>query len=213
MRRVRNIRFKGSTAKINLVASELPAFKNAPSGEDHLRGHIIINPSLDYLERAYDDAKYGEISKHPMLDVTIPTLHSPEMAPENHHILSITMQFAPYHLREGDWKNSRDELLKITLDKLAEYAPNVKDSIVHQQVLTPLDWEQDYGLTEGSIFHGQMALDQMLFMRPVAGYGQYKTPIDGLFLCGSGAHPGGGLTGAPGRNAAKIILKSTAMLS
>jgi len=204
VRRVRNIRYRGTTAKVNLALSALPRFKNA---EAHLTGHLIICPSLEYLERAYDDAKYGRYSQQPYLDIVIPTALDSSLAPAGKHVMSITMQYAPYRLREGNWEEQRENLGDHIIDTLAEYAPNIKDLILHRQVLTPLDWERDYGLTEGGEFHGQMGLDQMLFMRPVAGYGQYRTPIEHLYLCGAGTHPGGGVTGAPGYNAAREVLK------
>lgn len=204
VRRVRNIRYRGTTAKVNLALSDLPRFKNA---EAHLSGHIVICPSLEYLERAYDDAKYGRYSQQPYLDVVIPTVLDSSLAPAGKHVMSITMQYAPYKLREGNWDEQREKLGDHIIDTLAEYAPNIKGIILHRQVLTPLDWERDYALTEGGEFHGQMGLDQMLFMRPVAGYGQYRTPIEHLYLCGAGTHPGGGVTGAPGYNAAREVLK------
>lgn len=204
VRRVRNIRFRGNTAKVNLALSDLPRFR---SPEAHLSGHIIICPSLEYLERAYDDAKYGRHSQKPYLDIVIPTVLDSSLAPAGRHVMSITMQYAPYKLRESNWDESREKLGDHIINTLAEYAPNIKDLILHRQVITPLDWERDYALTEGCIFHGQMGLDQLLFMRPVAGYGQYRTPIENLYLCGAGTHPGGGVTGAPGHNAAREVLK------
>jgi len=204
VRRVRNIRYRGATAKVNLALSALPRFKNA---EAHLSGHIIICPNLEYLERAYDDAKYGRYSQPPCLDIVIPTLLDASLAPAGKHVMSITMQYAPYKLRDGDWDEQREKLGDHIINTLAAYAPNIKDIILHRQVITPLDWERDYGLTEGGEFHGQMGPDQMLFMRPVAGFGQYRTPIENLYLCGAGTHPGGGVTGAPGYNAAREVLK------
>ncbi len=202
--RVRNIRFRGNTAKVNLALSDLPRFR---SPEAHLSGHIIICPSLEYLERAYDDAKYGRYSQKPYLDIVIPTVLDSSLAQAGKHVMSITMQYAPYKLRESNWDEIREKLGDHVINTLAEYAPNIKDLILHRQVITPLDWERDYALTEGCIFHGQMGLDQLLFMRPVAGFGQYRTPIENLYLCGAGTHPGGGVTGAPGHNAAREILK------
>ena len=208
VRLVKNIRYRGCTAKVNLALSGLPRFVSQPDdGQLHLGGHILICPSLEYLERAYDEAKYGGFSRQPYLDVVIPSLLDPSLAPPEQHVMSITMQYAPYHLRDGHWDEQRETLGDRIIDTLTDYAPNLKDLILHRQVITPLDWERDYGLTEGSIFHGQMGLDQLLFMRPVAGYGQYRTPIDKLYLCGAGTHPGGGLTGAPGYNAAREVLK------
>jgi len=208
VRRVKNIRYQGSTAKVNLALSGLPSFIALESqSQAVLGGHIVINPNLEYLERAYDDAKYGRYSQHPYLDIVIPTILDPSLAPEGKHIMSITMQYAPYHLRESSWDEQREKLGDRIIETLAEYAPNLKELILHRQVITPLDWERDYGLIEGGIFHGQMGLDQLLFMRPVAGYGQYRTPVAGLYLCGAGTHPGGGVIGAPGYNAAREILK------
>jgi len=204
VRRVRNIRYRGATAKVNLALSGLPNFKNT---EAHLSGHIIICPSLEYLERAYDDAKYGRYSLKPYLDIVIPTISDSSLAPAGKHIVSITMQYAPYKLRQSNWDESREKLGADIINTLAEYAPNIKDLILHRQVLTPLNWERDYFLTEGGEFHGQMGLDQMLYMRPVAGFGHYRTPIENLYLCGAGTPPGGGVTGAPGHNAAREVLK------
>lgn len=206
VRSVRNIIYRGSTAKVNLALSSLPTF-NGQESVEQLSGHIYISPSLDYLERAYDDAKYGRISRQPFLDVTIPTLADPALAPQGHHVMSIRMQYAPYALRESDWDAQREPLGDLVVETLTQVAPDLRQHIVHRQVLTPLDWERDYGLAEGSIFHGQMGLDQLLVMRPVPGWSQYATPIRNLYLCGAGAHPGGGVTGAPGYNAARTVLR------
>lgn len=208
VRQVRNIRFKGATAKLNLALKALPDFPAAGGDVNRLSGHIVIGPDLDYLERAYDDAKYGRISRRPCLDAVIPTLLDPDLAPGGHHIMSVIMQYAPYRLREGDWYRMREPLGELIIDTLAEYAPNIRELILHRQVITPLDWERDYGLAEGNIYHGQMALDQLLFMRPVPGFARYRTPVDNLYLCGAGTHPGGGVSGAPGRNAARALLKA-----
>ncbi len=208
VRLVKNIRYRGCTAKVNLALSGLPNFVGQPEEDGpYLGGHILISPSLDYLERAYDDAKYGRYSERAYLDVVIPSVLDPSLATEGQHVMSVTMQYAPYHLHQSTWDQQREALGNNIVDTLAEYAPGLKELILHQQVITPLDWEQVYGLTEGSIFHGQMGLDQLLFMRPVADWGQYRTPIDNLYLCGAGTHPGGGVTGAPGYNAARQILK------
>ncbi len=208
MRRVRNIKFRGTTAKLNLTLNGLPEFKGAPGGTAHLGGHIVISPSLDYLEHAYDDAKYGRVSENPYLDITIPSVLDDSLAPSGKHVMSISMQYAPYELRDSNWDKEKDKLAKGIINTLSAYAPNLKTIIKHQQIITPKDWEEDYGLTEGSIFHGQMGLDQILIMRPIGGYAQYKTQIDNLFLCGAGTHPGGGVSGAPGSNAAREILKA-----
>jgi phytoene dehydrogenase-like protein len=205
VRRVRAMRFRGCTARVNLALRDLPSF-NGQTEAAQLGGHIIIAPSLEYLERAYDAAKYGSISTHPYLEAVIPTALDPSLAPDGQHTMSITMQYAPYHLRDGTWADQGETLGDQIVQTLAAYAPGLSDLILARQVITPLDWEQIYGLTEGSLTHGEMQLDQMLMMRPVPGYGQYRTPIENLYLCGAGTHPGGGITGAPGFNAARQIL-------
>lgn len=207
MRQVRNIIFRGSTAKLNLALDALPEFVGQTSA-DQLTGRIRISPSLDYLERAYDAAKYGQYSPAPYLDMVIPTVHDSALAPSGQHILSITVQYAPYTLRGSDWSSQRDAFTETVLDTLAQYTPNIRRHILHSQMLTPLDWEQTYGLTEGSITQGQMGLEQLLVMRPIPGWSQYRTPIRNLFLCGAGSHPGGGVTGVPGYNAARAVLGS-----
>ncbi|MFQ5639009.1 MAG: phytoene desaturase family protein [bacterium] len=207
VRKVRNIRFQGTTAKINLLLSDVPSFTAAPEGTEHLSGHILICPGLEYLERAYDDAKYGRFSRHPTLDIVFPTVLDPPLAQNGQHLMSVTMQYASYVLRDSTWDQERERLYECVLATLTEYAPGLEDLVVNKQVITPKDLETEYGLTEGSIFHGQMALDQLLFMRPVSGFGRYRTPIENLYLCGAGTHPGGGVTGAPGYNCAREVLK------
>ena len=214
MRQVRNIIYRSVTAKINLALSGLPQFKGRTE-TSQTGGRIRISPSLAYLERAYDAAKYGNFSPNPLLDMTIPTLLDPGLAPDGKHILSITMQYAPYRLQSADgkmqdagWDDQRERLGDVVLDTLSQYAPDLKSLILDRQILTPLDWEQTYGLTEGSIHHGQMSLDQLLIMRPVSGWSRYRTPLENLFLCGAGTHPGGGVTGAPGYNAAREVIKA-----
>jgi phytoene dehydrogenase-like protein len=213
VREVKNIKFRGSTARLNLALSALPRFDDAALGATDsdenasLGGHILICPDLQALERAYDDAKYGRISEQPCLDLVIPTLLDDSLAPAGQHIMSIDVRYAPYHLRSGSWEDQGEVLYERVIRVLEAYAPGIRELVLQRQVLTPLDLERQYGLPEGSIYHGQMGLDQLLFMRPVAGYGQYSTPLENLFLCGAGAHPGGGLTGAPGYNAARQILK------
>ncbi|MDX1417934.1 MAG: NAD(P)/FAD-dependent oxidoreductase [Candidatus Promineifilaceae bacterium] len=205
-RQVRNILYRGVTAKINLALSALPQFKGQTEPAQ-LDGRILISPSLEYLERAYDAAKYGHFSPNPLLVATIPTRLDPGLAPDGRHIMSIIMQYAPYQLREGGWRTSRERLGDAVLDTLTQYAPGLPDLVLKRQVVTPLDWEKTYALTEGSINHGQMSLDQLLIMRPVSGWSRYGTPVENLFLCGAGTHPGGGVTGAPGYNAAREVLK------
>jgi phytoene dehydrogenase-like protein len=208
VRAVDNIRFKGVCAKVILGVDQLPDFSCLPGDGPHLRGIISISPSLEYLERAYDDAKYGEISREPFLEVVIPSLADQSMAPFGKHVLSVLVQYVPYHLKEGTWDDaSRTALADRVVETLSRYAPNVDSSIVHRHVLSPLDLEEVFGLTEGNIYHGEMTLDQLLFMRPVPGWSRYRTPVDGLYLCGAGTHPGGGVTGTPGFNAAREMLR------
>jgi phytoene dehydrogenase-like protein len=204
---VRRYRFRGSSGKVNLALDGLPRFSCLPEGTRQLRGAISISPSIDYMERAYDDAKYGSYSRRPYIDMVIPTLTDPSVAPPGKHILSCFVQYAPYSLAEGDWDAERDAFGDTVIDTLAEFAPNIRDVILHRQVLTPLDLEREFGLSEGNIFQGELTLDQLFFMRPVPGWAKYTTPIRNLWMCGSGAHPGGGVMGAPGRNAARRILK------
>ncbi len=210
--RARRIRYRGVVAKINLALGELPDFSCLPgqAGKEpaaHHRGLIQIGPTMDYLERAFDDAKYGRFSSQPFLRATIPSLTDPSLAPAGRHVMSVIMQYAPYHLRDGNWRDRKDALGEAVVDTLTEYAPNLKRSVLHRQIVTPLDLEETYGLPEGSLHHGDLALDQLFFMRPVPGWARYQTPVPNLYLCGSGTHPGGGVTGAPGYNASRQILK------
>jgi phytoene dehydrogenase-like protein len=204
---IRRYRFRGSSAKVNLALSGLPDFKCVPGAGPHLHGAISISPGMEYMERAYDDAKYGRFSRRPYMDIVIPSLTDPTVAPSGKHVMSCFVQYAPYELKEGTWDEKRDEFGETVIETLAEYAPNLRDIILHRQVLTPLDIERRFSLTEGNIFQGEMSLDQLFFMRPVLGWAQYRTPIRNLYICGSSAHPGGGIMGAPGRNAARKILK------
>ncbi|MGH7798532.1 MAG: phytoene desaturase family protein [Candidatus Binatia bacterium] len=203
---VKNIRSRGAVAKINLALDALPTFKNQQSAA--LGGIIHIGPSLDYLERTADDAKYGRFSTQPYLEITIPSIADPTLAPAGKHVMSAWMQSAPYNLRAGTWDKQRDALGNAVVKVIEDYAPGFENSILHRQVLTPLDLEETYGLTGGHLYHAEMALDQIFFMRPVPGWSRYRTPIDNLFLCGSGTHPGGGITGLPGYYAAREIFKS-----
>jgi phytoene dehydrogenase-like protein len=206
---VKRFRFRGASGKVNLALDALPDFTCLPGAGAHLRGAISISPSVDYLERAYDQAKYGEFSRRPYLDMVIPTLTDPSLAPPGKHILSCFVQYAPYALARGTWDEQREAFGDTVVDTLAEYAPGIRQIILHRQVLTPLDLERDFGLTEGNIFHGELTLDQLFFLRPVPGWARYSTPIRGLWMCGSATHPGGGIMGAPGRNAARRVLRHT----
>jgi phytoene dehydrogenase-like protein len=203
---IKRYRFRGSSAKVNLALGELPRFTCMPQPGPHLRGAISISPSVDYLERAYDDAKYGEISRRPYMDIIIPSMLDPSMAPPGKHVMSIFVQYAPYHLN-GGWNDARrEELGDTVVDTLAQYAPNLKGAILHRQVITPADIERIIGLSEGNIFQGELSLQQMFFLRPAPAWSRYRTPIRRLYQCGSGTHPGGGVMGASGRNAALAIL-------
>jgi phytoene dehydrogenase-like protein len=214
-RHVRNIKYRGSAARVLLALSELPEFSalarsGAASDSDdataYLQGPIQIAPTLEYLQRAYDFTKYGEFSPRPYLDIMIPTLLDPSLAPTGKHVMSITAKYAPYRLRDADWESKREAFGDVVLDTLAEYAPNIRSVMLHRRVLVPPDLETAYGLPEGNPSHGEMTLDQFFHMRPIPGYARYRTPIKGLYLCGAGCHPGGGVTGIPGFNAARAIL-------
>jgi len=210
--RMKNFRMKGTVAKVQLALGELPSFTAlaetvAPDGFlQALSGRIHIGPEIDYLEKAFDASKYGEFSETPYLDVTIPTILDETMAPGGKHVLSACVQYAPYTLKEGSWNARRRELGDTVVKTLAEYAPNLPNAIEGMQVITPRDLESEYGYTGGQIFHGELALDQLFTMRPVLDWARYKTPVRGLFLCGCGTHPGNGLTGASGANAAREII-------
>jgi phytoene dehydrogenase-like protein len=207
---VKNIRARGIVAKVNFALDRLPQFKhkNSNCSAAELGGIIHIGPTLDYLERAADDAKYGRFSKHPFLEITIPSVVDPSLAPVGKHVMSVWMQSAPYHLRESTWDDRRQALGDAATDIIESYAPGFSDSILHRQVLTSLDLEQTFGVSGGHLDHAELALDQIFFMRPVPGWAGYNTPIDNLYLCGAGTHPGGGISGLPGYYAAKRILRS-----
>jgi phytoene dehydrogenase-like protein len=206
--KIRRYRCEGTSLKINLALSGLPDFKALPgTPAPHHRATMHICPSLEYVERAWDDAKYGRPSTKPLIEMTIPTMYDPTLAPVGKHIMGIFLQYAPYTLKEGNWDDLREPFADRVIDVIEEYVPNIRSIIVNRQVLTPLDLERVFGLTGGNIFHGEMSLDQMFVLRPVAGAARYRTPVAGLYLCGSGAHPGGGVMGAPGYNAAKAMLK------
>jgi phytoene dehydrogenase-like protein len=207
--KIRNYRAVGSAAKINLALSGLPSFPGLNGGDakTKLSGRIHVGPDIDYLERAFDAAKYGECSPAPYMDITIPSLTDSSLAPAGAHVMSIHVQFAPYNLKTGDWNSRRDEFGDTAINSLAEYAPNLKELIIGRQIITPLDLEQTYGLSGGHILHGEPTLDQFFTFRPLIGWAQYRTPINALYLCGAGTHPGGGITGGPGANAAREIIK------
>jgi len=206
---IESFRVEGSSLKINLALDGLPNFKAFPGstlGPPH-KTTMHVCPSMDYIDRAWEDASQGRPSEHPMLECTIPTAYDDSIAPPGKHIMCIFAQYAPYTLKDAQWdKSLKESFADRCLDALAEYAPNIKEIVLHRQVVSPLDLEQEYGMSGGNIFHGEMSLDQLFFMRPVAGWAKYRTPIRNLYLCGSGTHPGGGVMGAPGYNAAREIL-------
>jgi phytoene dehydrogenase-like protein len=205
---IRHYRIEGTSCKINLALNGLPEFTAYPGAPGpHHRATMHICPSIEYVERAWDDAKYGRASERPLLELTIPTMYDPSLAPPGKHIMGIFLQYAPYTLREGTWDELREPFGDRVMALIEEYAPNIRSIVEHRQVLTPLDLERRFGITGGNIFHGEMSLDQMFVMRPVAGWARYRTPVRGLYLCGSGAHPGGGVMGAPGYNCAREMLK------
>jgi len=205
---IRCIKMEGPCAKVNLVLDAEPRFTGtSPTASALERTFYTLVPSLAFAERCYDIAKFGEIPEELWVDCVVSSNADPSLAPAGKHILTCFVQYVPYHLREGNWDEKRELLGNRVTKKIAEYAPNVPNAIVARQVLTPLDLERTYGLTEGNIFHGDLRLEQLFFMRPVSGWSQYRTPVDGLYLCGAGTHPGGGVTGAPGHNAAPQALR------
>ncbi len=204
---INRYKFRGSSGKVNLALDALPDFKCMPGPGPHLRGAVSISASIEYMERAYDDAKYGRYSRRPYIDMVIPTLTDPSIAPPGKHVMSCFVQYAPYNLKEGNWDDQREEFGDTVIDTIAEHAPNIKDIILHRQILTPLDLEREFGLSEGNIFQGELTLEQLFFLRPAPGWAQYRSPIKNLYMCGSATHPGGGIMGASGRNAAMEILK------
>jgi phytoene dehydrogenase-like protein len=207
---MKRFRSEGTSCKINLALNGLPNFIALPgaNGPQH-RATMHICPSIDYIERAWDAAKYGQPSPSPLLELTVPTMYDPSLAPAGKHIMGIFLQYAPYTLKGATWDQLREPFGDRVLQLIGEYAPGFESLVEHRQILTPLDLERQFGLTGGNIFHGEMSLDQMFVMRPLAGSARYRTPVKGLYLCGSGTHPGGGVMGAPGYNAAREILKDS----
>jgi len=206
VRDIKNFRIRGSSGKVNLALDALPNFTCLPGHGHHLRGAISISPSYDHLENAYDDAKYGNFSKKPFMDIILPSVLDPEMAPPGKHVMSCFVQYAPYKINGGWDDQKREAFGDAVIDTLAQYAPNIKDIILHRQVLTPSDLESTFGLTEGNIFHGELTMQQLFSLRPAVRWADYTTPIRNYYQCGSGTHPGGGITGSPGEMAAKKIL-------
>lgn len=207
---VGRFKFRGSSGKVNLAVDRLPEFKSLPGAGEHLRGAISFSPSIDEMETAYDDAKYGLFSRKPYIDMIIPTLVDPSMAPPGKHVISCFVQYAPYKLAPelGTWDDQREAFGDAVINRIAEFAPNIRDIILYRNVQTPLDIERTTGLTEGNIFQGELSLEQLFFNRPVPGYARFRTPIRDLWLCGSATHPGGGIMGANGRIAALEVLRA-----
>ncbi|MBH10381.1 MAG: amine oxidase [Candidatus Marinimicrobia bacterium] len=206
IRDIKNFRIRGSSGKVNLALDGLPDFTCLPGDGHHIRGAISISPNFDHLERAYDDAKYGNFSQKPFMDIILPSVLDPEMAPPGKHVMSCFVQYAPYNLKGGWDDQKRESFGDAVINTIAQYAPNIKDIILHRQVLTPADLESTFGLTEGNIFHGELTIQQLFSLRPAVKWADYSTPIKNYFQCGSGTHPGGGITGSPGEMAAKKIL-------
>lgn len=213
LKEIKRFKLRGSSGKVNLALDSVPEFSCRPGDGEHIKGDIAIAPGIDYLEKAFDQAKYGEFSTRPYINAVIPTLTDPTLAPPGKHILSCFVQYAPYHIKEGaeNWPKHREAFGDTVVDTLAEYIPGLKDKILYRQVLTPWDIEQTMGLTEGNIFHGELSLEQLLFQRPMADFSKYKTSIPKLWMCGSGTHPGGGIMGASGELCAKTMLTSRAI--
>ncbi len=207
-RSIDRFKLRGSSGKVNLAVDRLPEFACRPGAGPHLQGDIAIAPGIDYLERAYDQAKWGQFSSRPYINVVIPSLTDPSVAPPGKHIISCFVQYAPYELADGPeaWPKHREAFGDAVVDTLAEYVPGLKESILYRQVLTPWDLEHEFGLSEGNIFHGELSLEQLLFLRPGPGLSRYQTPVRDLWMCGSGTHPGGGIMGSPGELAAKTML-------
>jgi len=210
VRQVEAYRCEGASFKLNLAVGELPSYTALPGrdlGPQH-RGTTHLCASLERLERAWNQARQGHPSDEPLLEITVPTAYDPELAPPGKHLLSLFVQYAPYRLAEGNWDSEKPRFVQRILDTFAAYAPNLPNAIEHLHALSPLDLEREYGLSGGNIFHGELRLDQLFSFRPLPGYARYASPIRGLYLCGSGTHPGGGVTGAPGHNAARAVLKA-----
>lgn len=208
VKHVQNIKYRGTLARVHFALDQLPTFAGLDGdAQQLLSGHVQIAPSMKYIQDAFDPTKYGQYSKRPYLDIQIPTLTDPSLAPEGKQLMSVSVKYMPYHLRQGNWDGLRDELGQLVVQIIAEYAPGFEKLVRQYRVITPWDMETAYNLPEGNLVHGDMTLDQFLWMRPVPGYGQYRGPLTGLYLCSSATHPGGGVTGLNGKNAAREVLK------
>jgi phytoene dehydrogenase-like protein len=209
VRRVTHLRARGLAAKLHLALDELPVFRGLE--EDALRGRLLLAPSLEYIERAFNHSKYGEFSAAPIFEITLPSVADSSMAPAGNHVLSAVVQYVPYRLATGSWEQQRAHFTGLLIDTLDHYAPGLSESVLAAEVLTPEDLEREFRMTGGHWHHAELALDQFLMVRPVPGAAQYGTPLDGLYLCGAGTHPGGGVMGVAGRNAARQVLRGEAV--
>lgn len=208
LKNIQNITYCGTMARVHFALNGLPTFTGTTDNEQQiLSGHIQIAPSISALQKAFDPVKYGQITEQPYLDIRIPTLNDPSLAPEGKHVMSVTVKYIPYHLREGNWEVLRDALATLVTNTISDLAPEFKKSVQHCHVITPLDMETVYNLPEGSLAHGDITLDQSFWMRPIPGFTQYQAPLKGLYLCGAATHPGAGITGINGLNAARKIIK------
>ena len=208
LRHVQSITYKGTAARAHYALDALPAFKGiVGNSQQVLRGHIQLAPTMTYLQKAYDPVKYGRYSQYPYLDIRIPTLNDPSLAPEGRHVLSATVKYMPYHLREGNWETLRDNLGELVTRTISEWAPGFEGCVQHCHVITPLAMEKEYHLPEGSLTHGDVTLDQSLWMRPLPGFAQYQSPLKDLYHCSAATHPGASITGINGLNAGRRILK------
>jgi phytoene dehydrogenase-like protein len=205
---VRNFKIRGSSGKLNIALDGLPSFPEIPPGSPATRGDMHVTDTIEMLERAYDDWKEGRWSRAPYIDMLIPSQIDPTMAPDGKHYMSVFVQYCPYHLADGEWNDANRKAFGNTvIETIARHSPNFKDLILHAEIRTPWDLENEVGLTEGNIFQGELTFDQLLFNRPIPGYAQYRAPVRCMYMCGSSTHPGGGVMGAPGYNAAGAILR------
>ena len=207
VRAIRRYRSRSGSVKVNVALGELPRFPSWDQEGDVHRGLVAVSPSVEYLERAWDDAKYGRASEHPYVEAVFPTAHEADIAPEGNYIMLAFTQFGPYELKDGSWETEREAYGRRVIRTLGAFAPNLEGAVEHMEVLAPLDLEERFGLIGGNIFQGEMTIDQMFSFRPIPGYGDYRTPIGGLYLCGAGTHPGGGVSAINGRNASAAVLK------
>jgi len=208
LEQVRQFKIRGSSGKLNIALDGLPQFPAIPPGSPCTRGDMHVTDTIDMLERAYDDWKEGRWSRSPYVDMLIPSQIDPTMAPDGKHYMSVFVQYCPYRLADGEWTAQKRQAFGATvIDSIARHSPNFRDLILHAEIRTPLDIENEVGLTEGNIFQGELTFDQLLFNRPIPGYAQYRAPVQGLYMCGASTHPGGGVMGAPGANAAGTVLR------